>query len=124
MTKMEFKVLKKEICWFRKTYQNRRKIQERSESEEKVLALNARENKCKTRIENSSRANVTSVASMATELQTVGEIATKMTIEKTIRLQESPASTGNATTAEKESTRLLIVGQRKKNRKTMTLTNS
>ena len=86
--------------------------------------MNARENKCKTRIENYSRANVTSVASMATELQTVGEIATKMTIEKTIRIQESPASTGNAKTAEKESTRLLIVGQRKKNRKTMTLTNS
>ena len=42
----------------------------------------------------SSRKNVTSVATMATALQTAGKIATKITTEKTIRLQKIPASQG------------------------------
>ena len=40
----------------------------------------------------------------------------------TIRLQEIPVSTGNATTVEKEVTRLLVVGKRKENRNNMTST--
>ena len=47
-----------------------------------------------------------------------------MTTEMTIILQESPASTENATAVEKEATRMFIVGQRKKNRKTMPSTTS
>ena len=64
--------------------------------------------------------NTKSVKSKATERQTVGE--TKMKIEMTIRLKESPASTGIETTVVKEVTGLLIVGRIKENRKTMTLT--
>ena len=47
---MEFKDLKKEIRWFWKIDLNRRKTQEEYESEEKVLALNAVEKKCKNNI--------------------------------------------------------------------------
>ena len=72
----------------------------------------------------SSRENITSVASMAIENQTVGETEIKTTTETSIRLQESPASTGNATPVEKEATGLLIVGRRKEKRKTMILTTS
>ena len=42
---MKFKDLKKEIRWFWKTELNRRKTQEKEESEDKVLALKAVENK-------------------------------------------------------------------------------
>ena len=63
-------------------------------------------------MENSSTENVTSVASMATEVQTVGEISIKMTTETTIRLQETPTSKGNATITENKATGLLIVGQK------------
>ena len=38
----------------------------------------------------------------------------------TIRLQEVPVSTGNATTVEKDVTRMLIVGRSKEKRKKMT----
>ena len=58
--------------------------------------------------------NATSMARMATECQTVGETKT------TIRLQEIPASTGNATSVEKQTTGMLIDGRRKEKRKTMT----
>ena len=61
---------------------------------------------------------------MVTEPQTVGEITTRMTTETKRRLQESPASTGNTKTVEKEVTRLFIFGQRKENRKTTKLTIS
>ena len=61
---------------------------------------------------------------MATNSQTIGETVTKMATETTARLQEIPASTGNATTVVKKDTRLLIVGRRKEKRKTMTLTTS
>ena len=61
--------------------------------------------------------NATSVVSTATERQTVRK---KRKTETTIRLKESPASTGNATTVVKEFTGLLIVGLRKEKRKTMT----
>ena len=44
---MEFKDLKKGICWFWKIDLNRRKTQEESESEDKVVALNAGEKKWK-----------------------------------------------------------------------------
>ena len=57
---------------------------------------------------------------MSTERHNVGETEIKMTIEMTIILQEIPASTGNETTVEKEVTWLLIVGQIKENRKTIT----
>ena len=83
--------------------------------------MNAAEKNEKKRIASYSRANVTSVESMDTECQTVGETTTIITTEGTIRPQEIPTSTGNATTAEKEVTRLLIVGRRKEKRKTMTL---
>ena len=53
--------------------------------------------------------NTKSVTSKATERQTVGE--TKMKIEMTIRLKESPVSTGNVTTVVKEVTGMLIVGR-------------
>ena len=46
---MNFKYLKKEIRWFWKTELNRRKTQEKEESEEKVLALKAREKKWRNR---------------------------------------------------------------------------
>ena len=36
--------MKKEICWFWKTDSNRRKTQDKEESENKVLALNSGEN--------------------------------------------------------------------------------
>ena len=45
-----------------------------------------------------------------------------MTIEMTIILQEIPASTVNATTAEKEATRLLVFGRIKEKRNIMTST--
>ena len=47
--KMGFKELKKEIHWFWKKGLNRRKTQEKSESEEKVIALNAVEKKWKNK---------------------------------------------------------------------------
>ena len=50
----------------------------------------------------------------------MGETKTKTEI--TIILKESPTSTGNATNVVKEVTGLLIVGQVKVNRKTMTST--
>ena len=62
------------------------------------------------------------MTSMATERQTFGETATKITTETTIRLKETPASTSNAKTVEKEATRLLIVGRRKEKIKTTTST--
>ena len=65
-----------------------------------------------------SRANVTSVAIMDIKRQTVDETAIIMTTETTIRLQESPASTGNSKTVAKEATEMSIVGQRKEKRKT------
>ena len=68
--------------------------------------------------------NLTIVISMATERQNVGEAGIKATTETTIRLQESPTSTGNAITAEKEATGMFIVRRGKKNRKTMTLITS
>ena len=74
-----------------------------------------------TIIASSSGYNETSVGSTATERQTVGE--TKTTTETIIGLQEIPASTGNATTVEKEVTGLFIVGRIKEKRKTMTSTN-
>ena len=43
---MAFQDLKKEICWFWKTDLNRNKTQEKIEPEDKVVALNSRENKC------------------------------------------------------------------------------
>ena len=61
---------------------------------------------------------------MSIEQQTVGETEIKVTRETTIRLQEILASTGKATTLEKEATRLLIFGRRKGNRKRMNLTTS
>ena len=64
-----------------------------------------------TIIASSPRANKTSVLSTDTEHQTVGETRTK--IKTSIRLQEIPASTGNATTVERDTTGLLIVGRRK-----------
>ena len=64
-------------------------------------------------MESSSRENATSVASMATDCQTVGETEIKTTTETIIRLEENPAPTGNATTVEKEATVPLIVGRRK-----------
>ena len=45
IAKVEFKDLKIEIRWFCKTDLNRRKTQEKEESEDKVLALKAVENK-------------------------------------------------------------------------------
>ena len=64
--------------------------------------------------------NATSVAITSTERQNVGETKTKTEI--TIRLQESPTSTGNATTVEKEVTGLMVVGQRKEKINTITST--
>ena len=75
-------------------------------------------------MESSSRENATSVASMATDCQTVGKTEIKMTTEMTIILQEIPNSMGNVTTAEKEATWLLIVVQRKEKKKNMTSTTS
>ena len=46
---MEFKDLNKEILCFWKTALNGRKTQEKAESEEKVLVMNSRENKCKNK---------------------------------------------------------------------------
>ena len=62
--------------------------------------------------------NATSLARMATECQTIGETKTKK--ETTIRLQEIHASTGNATSVQKQATGMLIDGLRKEKRKTMT----
>ena len=75
-------------------------------------------------MESYSRANVTSMEIIATECQTVGESAIKMTTEKKIRLQEIPASTGNTTLVEKEATGLFIVWKIKENIKTMPSTTS
>ena len=61
---------------------------------------------------------------IATECQTVGESAIKMTTEEKIRLQEIPASTGNTTLVEKEATGLFIVWKIKENIKTMPSTTS
>ena len=47
---------------------------------------------------NYSRNNETSVVSIATERQIVGETAIRITTEITLRLQEIPASKGNAKT--------------------------
>ena len=105
---MGLKDLKKEIRWFWNTELNRRKTQVKEEPEEKVLALNSGENKQIKIIVISSRANVTSVSSKAIERQDLGE--TKTTTETTIRVQEIPVSTRNATTVVKEVTGQLIVG--------------
>ena len=59
---------------------------------------------------NYSRNNETSVVSIATERQVVGETAIRITTEITLRLQEIPASKGNAKTVEKDATGMLIVG--------------
>ena len=72
----------------------------------------------------SSRDNVTIVTSTATEPQTVGGTAIKMKIETTIRLQEIPASMGNAINVKKEATGMLIFDQIKKNINTMMSTTS
>ena len=61
---------------------------------------------------------------MSTERQNVGETEIKMTIKMKIILQEIPTSMGNETTVEKDVTRLLIVGQRKEKRNTITLKTS
>ena len=60
---------------------------------------------------------------MATNSHTIGETVTKMATETTARLQEIPASTGNATTVVKGFTGLMVLGQIKENRKTMMSTN-
>ena len=82
------------------------------------------ENKRNNKNGNFFRVNVTSVVMMSTEVQNIGEIEIKMTTETKIILQEISYSMGNITTVEKEATGMLIVGQIKKNRKTMTLPNS
>ena len=64
------------------------------------------------------------MTSTNTVRQTVWGAAIKMKIETTIRLQEIPDSMGNAITVKKEAIGMLIVGQRKENRKTMTSTAS
>ena len=66
-----------------------------------------------TRMVSYSRYKVTIVTSTSIENQTDGWKEIEMTTETTIRLQESPASVGNAITVEKEAIGLLIVGQRK-----------
>ena len=70
----------------------------------------------------SSIADETSVVRTATDRQTFGE--TNTTMETKIRLQESLTSKGNAATAEKEVTRLLVVGQKKENINMITSTTS
>ena len=63
--------------------------------------------------------NSTSVVGTATKRETVGK---KTKTEMTIKLQESPASMGNAKTVGKEDTGLLIVGRGKEKIETMTST--
>ena len=75
-------------------------------------------------MESYSRYNVTIMTSIATENQTFGGEAIKTTIETIIRMQEIPASVGNAITVKKEATGLLIVGQKRENINTMTSTTS
>ena len=75
-------------------------------------------------MESSSRYIVTIVTSTATYRQNVGEAAIKMTKEKTTRMQEILDQMGNAINVKKEARGLLIVGQKKENKITMTSTTS
>ena len=86
--------------------------------------MNDGEKKWKTIVVSYSKKNVISVKIMATERQTVGETSIKITTETTIRLQEIPASMGNAKTSEREATRLLNVWKRNVKRKNISSTTS